>query len=283
VLLKTDQLIEHRHFVSGTSLDLVGRKAIARAISDIAAMAGTPVATLAACALPHGFAQERANELFEACSRWARVFGAPLVGGDIATFVAADAPVTLTITSVGLPHASLGAVLRSGAKAGDHLYITGAIGGSFEKATGMGRHLTFEPRVAEGRWLANVLGAALHAMMDVSDGVGIDAARMAEASGVEVELDVPREVLSGDLLPRAEIPQSRDFGQLRELVLRAVSDGEDYELLFAVDPGVAVPAVCPGTGTAITRIGVCVAGKPGAYLRFGDERIDVSKRGWEHQ
>src|SRR4051812_43366535 len=88
-MLKVDQLIEGRHFVQGTSLDLIARKALARAVSDIAAMAGTPIAALAACALPRGFPQEPSNQLFEAVSRWARHFGCPLVGGDIASFAEA--------------------------------------------------------------------------------------------------------------------------------------------------------------------------------------------------
>lgn len=277
ILLKTDQLIESRHFVPGTPIDLIARKAIARAISDIAAMAGTPWATMAACALPRGFEQGRADELFEACSRWARHFGAPLVGGDIASFAREDAPLTLTITAVGLPHAGRGAVLRSGARAGDQVYVTGRIGGSFEKETGMGRHLTFEPRVAEARWLADTLGR-LHAMMDVSDGLGIDAGRLAKASGVGIELTGVEGCLSeGGGRARCEPSRRRS----REEVLRALADGEDYELLFTVDPSVVLPAVVPGSDTPLTRIGTCVGGA-GCYLLHEGERIDVGQRGWEH-
>ena len=111
--------------------------------------------------------------------------------------------------------------------------------------------------------------------MDVSDGLGMDAGRLAAASGVGVELEGVEACLSGEVLRRAESPLSRDA------VLGAVADGEDYELLFVVDAGTEVPAVCPATGTRMTRVGLCVEGQ-GAYLRVGGERIDVSRRGWEH-
>jgi thiamine-monophosphate kinase len=273
LLLKTDQLIEGRHFVSGTPLELVGRKAVARAVSDIAAMGGRPVAALAACALPRGFSG--ADALFDACYRWAEKFGAPLVGGDIASFATEGAALTLTITVLGEPHAERGPVLRSGARAGDEVYVTGEIGGSFDAATGCGKHLEFVPRVQEGWWLAGTLGRKLCAMMDVSDGLGMDAGRLAVASGVGVELENVEACLSGEILRRAESPPPRG------VVLGAVADGEDYELLFVVEAGTEVPAVCPATGTRITRVGVCVEGN-GAYLRIGGERVEVSGRGWEH-
>ncbi|HYE63737.1 MAG TPA: thiamine-phosphate kinase [Phycisphaerales bacterium] len=273
VLLKTDQLIEGRHFTPGTPLDLIARKAIARAVSDIAAMAGTPRAALAACALPPGYEQRRADELFDACSRWSRHFGAPLVGGDIASFATDATPLTLTITLVGLPHPSRGPVLRSTARPSDHVYITGRIGGSFDAATGMGRHLTFEPRVTEAHWLADTLGPQLHAMMDLSDGLGIDAGRLGAASRVQLELDVPRSCLHD---------RARQHSADRNLVLQSVSDGEDYELLFTADTAVTLPPTCPLTGTPITRIGRCLAGEPACYLLLDGERLDVSGRGWEH-
>ncbi len=271
VLLKTDQVIEGRHFVRGTPLDLVARKAIARAVSDIAAMAGTPTAILAACALPRGMTQEDANTLFEACAAWSQRFGAPLVGGDIATFAANGAGLTLTITAVGEAHTVRGGVLRSTARVGDHLYITGRIGGSFDAETGMGRHLTFEPRVKEAAWLADELNHDLHAMMDLSDGLGIDAGRMAAASSVQLELTLPPECL-----------QLGAAGPTLEATLRAISQGEDYELLFAVDPARQVPPVCPATGTMLTRIGVCRGGEGAVLVADNGERVEIHRLGWEH-
>jgi thiamine-monophosphate kinase len=276
MLLKVDQLIEGRHFVRGTALDLIARKAIARAVSDIAAMAGTPTGALAAAALPRNFPQEPANQLFDAASRWARHFGCPLVGGDISSFESADAPLSLSITIIGTPHPKRGPVLRSTARPGDHIYVTGAIGGSFDRATGGGRHLSFEPRLREAAWLADTLGPDLRAMMDISDGLGLDAGRLAAASDLAVELDAEAIPLDHS---RADQPPSASA------VLDAVSAGEDYELLFAAPALNTVPATCPLTGTPITRIGVAKlpASTSRSVLRFADGSIkDISSRGWEH-
>jgi thiamine-monophosphate kinase len=280
VLLKVDQLIEGRHFVRGTPLDLIARKAIARAVSDIAAMAGTPTAALAAAALPRNFPQEPANQLFDAASRWARHFGCPLVGGDIATFAGADSPLAISITIIGAPHAKRGPVLRSTAQPGDAVYVTGDIGGSFDRATGGGRHLSFEPRLREAAWLADTLGPDLHGMMDLSDGMGLDAGRMATSSGVSIELEGGAIPLSPHARPAELLLTPARFGTL----LEAVSTGEDYELLFAAPAGRALPATVPGTATPLTRVGcVRAAGDSACTIRLPDNSVlDVSNRGWEH-
>ncbi len=263
VLLKVDQLIEGRHFRPATPVDLIARKAMARPVSDIAAAGGAPTAALAGAILPEGFGD--GDALFDAMSGWAERFGCPLVGGDIATGGRHDggAPLVLSVTVMGLPHAKRGPVLRSGARPRDAVYVTGALGGSLERATGLGRHLLFEPRVIEARWLCDTLGPDLHAMMDVSDGLGRDGARLAAASGVRVRLDA------------GSIPRAAGVAGWR----RAVGDGEDYELLFAAPPG--VPGLCPRTGTAVTRIGTVESGAGCVAVENGRE-IDVSAMGWEH-
>jgi len=267
LLLKVDQLIEHRHFAPGTALDMVARKALARGLSDIAAMAGTPLAGLAAAALPAGFPQGRANELFDAANHWSRVFGCPLVGGDIAAFAEPSAPITLSITIIGLPHARRGPVLRSGAKVGDAVYVTGAIGGSLDVATGGGRHLTFEPRLREAAWLADSQGHDLHALMDISDGLGLDAGRLAQASAVAIDIDA-----------RA-VPLAPGAGPVE----KALADGEDYELLFTVDHSAHVPKLCPMTGTAVTRIGTVTAGSGCVMVMQDGARRDITGMGFEHR
>ena len=113
---------------------------------------------------------------------WAERFGCPLIGGDIARVAG---PTVLTCTVVGAAHPARGAVLRSGARVGDGVYLTGALGGSFAS----GRHLTFTPRVREAAELCDALGEDLTAMMDVSDGLGRDAARIGEASGACLEIE----------------------------------------------------------------------------------------------
>src|SRR5438046_276189 len=124
---------------------------------------------LAAATLPAEYAH--ADALFDALAKAARDFAFPLVGGDIAIGPA----LVLSITAIGAPHPRRGPVLRSGSRPGDALYVTGALGGSLDPATGLGRHFTFEPRLAESRWLCDTLSADLHAMMDISDGLGRDA------------------------------------------------------------------------------------------------------------
>ncbi len=264
-LLKVDQLIEGVHFVRGTAARDIAYKAIARTVSDIAAMAGSPRASLAACILPLEWSTTDSNELFDHAARVAKEFGCPLVGGDISSHVAIGQPLSITIMIMGDAHAHV-APLRSAAVPGDSVYITGALGGSFGHE-GMGRHLRFIPRLAEGVFLADHLGQNLHAMMDISDGLGIDSARIAKASGVSI-------VIESGAVPVH--PDAAGQG-----ILAAMSDGEDYELLFTSDA--QVPPACPTTGTPLTRIGRVEAGS-GAWLVEPDgRRIDISARGYDHR
>jgi thiamine-monophosphate kinase len=279
LLLKVDQLVEGRHFrpLPFTPLELVARKAIARAISDVAAMGGRPTACLVGAVLPADFAGAKA--LYDALDKWARHWSCPLVGGDTATWATAahaphaphappspHAPLVLSISVIGTPHARRGPVLRSSAEVGDAVYVSGQLGGSLDPTTGHGRHLLFEPRVIEAAWLCDTLGDRLHAMMDLSDGLGRDGARLASASGISLRLaaaDIP-------LSPGAKGWQS------------AAGDGEDHELLFTAPPSAGLPRQCPETGTPITRIGTVA---PGHGILITDESgtpHDASTMGWEH-
>lgn len=251
LLLTTDHLVQHRHFDDALPLELIARKAILRSVSDIAAMAGTPSWALATALLPVGY--EHANELFDHMARFAREFGCPLVGGDIATLPpGVPGPISLTITVGG--HAPK-PILRSGARVGDHVYVTGPLGGSLVNH----RHALATPRIE----VAQHLAGSIHAMIDLSDGLGIDSGRVARASNVRIELDA------------TTIPIHPDAGGLDA----ALSDGEDYELLFTAPPGALIP-------DSITRIGRVVGvggGHPAAILVTpdGGER-DVSAQGFEH-
>ena len=260
VLLKVDQLVEGRHFVPGTPIDLIARKAMARPLSDIAASAGTPLCALAGAMLPEGYAH--ADELFDALSRWALHWNCPLVGGDIASG-AAGGGLSLSISVVGMPHLTRGPVLRSGAQVGDGVYVTGALGGSLA-ADGGGKHLTFEPRFREARFLADTLGPRLHAMMDISDGLGVDAGRLARTSSVAIEIDEPA------------LPMTVGISDWR----RAVGDGEDYELLFAAAGD--VPNVCRESEVSITRVGrINSGGSSVALVLRSGTTVDISRSGWD--
>ena len=136
-------------------------------------MAGRPVALMAAATLPADFGHDRATALFDAMRDTASRYGCPLVGGDIA--ISEDTPLVCSITVLAEPGPA-GPITRSGARVGDTLYVTGTLGGSFET----GRHLTFEPRIKEALTLAAAAGQVetggwLHAMIDLSDGLGRDA------------------------------------------------------------------------------------------------------------
>jgi len=247
LLLTVDQLVEGRHYEPGTPHGRVAHKAIARSVSDIAAMGGRPRFALATAALPAGY--EGAAGLFDLMREAASGMGCPLVGGDIAS---TDGPALFTTTVVGTPHPERGAVLRSGARAGDGVFVTGAVGG----AVASGRHLTFTPRVEEAAAIIGMLGEELHAMIDLSDGLGRDAARVARASGVRVEIEA------------ALVPLGSGSGG----VMSAVAEGEDYELLFT--------AAADEVGGA-TRIGTVRKGG-GAVMTLEGEEMDLETLGWDH-
>lgn len=250
LVLTVDQLVEGRHSAPGTALELVARKAVARSVSDIAAMGAVPVWAMATGLLPAGF--ERGDELFSAMSRWANRFGCPLIGGDIAS---GPGPMALTVTVCGRMEKGHEPKLRSGARAGDEVWITGPVGNSLAS----GWHLAFEPRLDAGR-AASAL-AEVHAMIDLSDGLGRDAGRVGRASGVSIELSAAR------------IPLREGATDWR----KAIADGEDYELLIV---GQNLAGRIPGL---MGPIGVVRAGEPGAVVvDESGTRHDVSEAGWDH-
>lgn len=258
LLLTVDQLVGRRHFDPDTTpLDLIARKVVARSISDIAAMGGTPSCALATGCLPDSF--EDADELFDRMAAWARHFHCPLVGGDIA---ATDGPLVLTCASIGIAHASRGPVLRSQAQPGDTVCVTGRLGGSLET----GHHLHFEPRVAEAAALCGTLADRLGAMIDLSDGLGIDASRVAEASRVRIEIDA------------AQIPLNDSIQDWRQ----AASDGEDYELLFTVCGDADLAGVALPSATPITEIGRVVKGEGCVIIDTNRQTHDAAQLGWDH-
>ncbi len=257
-LLTVDQVIEGRHFISETPINLIARKAIARSVSDIAAMGGTPCWATATGALPKGYAH--ANELFDAMHKWANHWSCPLVGGDIATHSQPDHPLTLTVT-VGGRMLDSEPVLRSGAKPCDQLFVTGRLGNSFASD----HHLNFEPRIELGKW-ASKLGA--HAMMDISDGLGRDSDRIAKASGVRIEINA------------AHVPMNSGCAGWKQ----AVSEGEDYELLIALDPSSTVGTAPVELFGPIGVVHQCKPNeKPGSTIVDPGGLVhDAEALGWDH-
>ncbi len=208
LLLKTDAVAEDVHFLRSHDPAQVGWKALCRPLSDIAAMGGTPSEALVTFFSPPGLDASWWVRFYEGLGRAARRFGVTVAGGEMSRQTHGIA-VSIALTGrVRRSHLAT----RSGGKPGDLLVVTGRLGGSPG-----GRHLTFVPRLEEGRWLAR--HARPHAMMDLSDGLGSDLPRLAAACGGGFEIDRPR------------IPRHRGCS-----IEQALSDGEDYELLLAVTP-----------------------------------------------
>ncbi|MCP4847415.1 MAG: thiamine-phosphate kinase [Verrucomicrobiaceae bacterium] len=210
LLLKTDCVIEGVHYSADTPPSRVGYKALARAISDIAAMAGKPQHALVTLILQANRKTSYARAIYRGLTRAAQQHDIAIVGGETACPPGnGTAMVSVALTGiVGTSHCCL----RSGGKPGDVLFVTGKLGGSLK-----GHHLRFEPRVAQAAWLA--CNFKPRAMMDLSDGLAADLPRLADASGCGYRIDVNA------------LPCRRGCS-----TAQALNDGEDYELLFALPP-----------------------------------------------
>jgi thiamine-monophosphate kinase len=268
-LLKIDQCLDQVHFdLRHHTPAQAGRKAVNRCLSDCAAMACRPAAILISVALPRegpGSGEAAAQELFLACRDAAAVFDCPLVGGDTAIW---DQRLALTVAALGTLPASGRAIRRTGAEVGDTLFVSGRLGGSLK-----GRHLSFVPRIELALQLAQATGPALHAMMDLSDGLAQDLPRLCAASGVGAEVHAAHLPIH----PDAEAMSAADGVPAG---LHALADGEDYELLFALDPA-ATPQIVNLSAVPLTAIGTIT--QKGLTLIDGSGKTHPWPRGgWEH-
>lgn len=259
VVLAADALAEGTHFDAGTAPELIGRKALAVNLSDLAAMGAAPLCAVATCALGHGFAVERAAAITAGLREAGRRWECPLVGGDT---IAHSGGIVISVTVLGRLLADA-PVRRSGARPGDLIAVTGALGGSI-----LGRHLRFEPRLRESARLLE-LGPP-SAMMDVSDGLLRDLFRLADMSGTGFRIEAGNVPVHDD---------ARRAGG--DAVLRALGDGEDFELLFTAPP--AVMARIRGgwdLGTPVTVVGGIVR-EERVVVRDGREE-PARPLGYEH-
>jgi thiamine-monophosphate kinase len=209
-LLKTDCIVESIHFSKESPAIWVGWKALCRAISDVAAMGGRPMDALVTIAVAPQVRLRWLRGVYSGLRKAAQRYDVNLVGGETSR---SPGPAFISVALTGIVEKRR-ALLRSGGKPSDFLYVTGQLGGSIR-----GKHLRFEPRLAEALWLANHF--AINAMIDLSDGLGSDLPRLAKASSTGFEID------------RERLPLSKGCS-----IEQAISDGEDYELLFAVPPEV---------------------------------------------
>lgn len=221
-LFKVDSVIDGVHFRLGRATpEQAGHKAIARALSDIAAMGGRPTFAVVALALPQRGSERLARRVFRGMDRTARRHKVRVVGGDVARH---RGKLSISVSLLG-EMKGVRPVLRAGARPGDRLFVTGPLGGSIR-----GRHLTFEPRLKEGRSFARRRG--VHAMIDISDGLVRDLDHICRASGVGADLE--------------DIPVARGAS-----LNGALYDGEDYELLVAAAgklPAIEIGRISRSTG-----------------------------------
>lgn len=269
LLFKTDAVVEGIHFVPGDPPEQVGHKALARCLSDIAAMAGTPSAALITLALPAKFEPEYLDRLYAGLSSLARRHGVAIVGGETTSN-----PERLLISVAELGYVARNkAVLRSGARPGDAIFVTGELGGSRG-----GRHLTFEPRLAEARWLADHF--QIHAMIDISDGLAGDLPHILRASGVGAELLASAIPISHEARRAAKASHSA-----KPALLAALSDGEDFELLFTVASADAVNLL-DAWKKEFPRLGLSCIGKitadKGLTIRDKQGLRALGVHGYEH-
>jgi thiamine-monophosphate kinase len=270
-LVTTDMLMDGRHFRSEVhAFDAIGEKAMGVNLSDIAAMAGIPVAAVVAVALPVSLGSSRIttamSELHRGLMRQADRFGVALVGGDTNAW---EGPLVLAVTLMGQA-GPRGLVRRGGAIPGDAILVTGPLGGSL-----LGRHMTPRPRVREALALHEVV--PIHAMIDISDGLAADLGHILdESGGLGAWLDARSIPVSDD----AKVLASKDG---RTPLDHALADGEDFELCLTLSPNDARRALdSPPSGVSLHQIGTVVE-HPGLALRFPDGRIEpIRAAGFDH-
>ena len=249
-----DPVVAGVHFTDAAPLALVGRKAVNRNLSDLAAMGAVPDYLLVSVLLPRGFAARRRGALFRGVRDAARAAGCDVVGGDVA---GTPGPLTVTVTAIG--HLAGRALRRSAAAVGDALHVSGALGGA-----ALGRHLRFAPELALGRWLARQ--AAVGAVIDVSDGLALDLQTVLAASAC------PGAVLDAAAVPISAAARRQARRSGRSALAHALGDGEDHVLLFSVRRGKHLRAGGPLAARARRPIGEVVAA-PGLALRERDGRL----------
>lgn len=256
LLFTTDMLIEGVHFkIPGATPFLIGRKALAVNISDIAAMGGRPRYAVVAIGVPPHFSVSFARELYRGIKTLAAKFGISVVGGD----TNGSDKLVVSVSLIG--EAEKGSlVLRSGARAGDAIFVTGRLGGSLKT----GAHLKFMPRVKEARFL--VKHFKINSMIDISDGLASDLTRIIEASRV------------GAVIEKRSIPLNKGCK-----ADSALFNGEDFELLFTV-PRKRADALSKRWPyrLKLTRIGEITPTGRKIILLAGGRAERMARKGFDH-
>jgi thiamine-monophosphate kinase len=270
-----DMMAEGVHFTPGCPPDDIGWKLAAVNLSDLAAMGARPLAALYGAGIGEGRDTGWAAAVARGLVACLDAHGCPLIGGDT---IRQQGPTSLALTALGhLPHGT--ALGRGGGQAGDDLWVSGTIGDAgagLAMALGqqpvvgalLRRYRRPTPRLALGLALRGIA----HAAMDVSDGLLLDASRLAEASGLSAEIRL-------EAVPLASV-LARTQGAAQAVRLAAATSGDDYELLFASPPdsAAAVLAAARASRTPVTPIGRLVAAGPSLVLRSADGPVPLPAR-----
>ncbi|MBI5723828.1 MAG: thiamine-phosphate kinase [Planctomycetes bacterium] len=266
LLVTADQVLDGVHFIlTEHGPEAAGRKAMSRNLSDVAAMAALPIGAVSTVAMPKGLSRQDAEALFRGMRTAADPFHCPMVGGDIGAW---SGPLALSVTVFARP-AGIKPVLRSGAKPGDAICVTGNFGGAWKSK----RHINFLPRINEARILA--CRHELHSMIDVSDGLAWDMEHICKASGMGAEIiadhiPIHREA-KADKAPGAALNA-------------ALNNGEDYELLFTLPASHAEELLkSQPLSVKISCIGNIVEGKGIAMVQPDGKKEELKPVGWDHQ
>jgi thiamine-monophosphate kinase len=284
LLVTTDMLLEGSCFkLAEAGARRVGRKAMGVNLSDIAAMAGKPVAAVVSVGLPRAGGQALATDLYDGLRRMADEFETAIVGGDTNSW---NGPLVISVTLLG-EATGRGPVTRGGARSGDWLFVTGPLGGSI-----LGKHLEFTPRVREALRLHELV--ELRAMIDISDGLAVDLHHICKESrcgAVLREETIPiseaATMVADSLRESAKKSNSRSESPTVCTPLdHALGDGEDFELLFAVSPadGRELLRAQPlaAQGMTLVHIGECI--DEGTWLEGPDgRRVPLPPMGYVHE
>jgi thiamine-monophosphate kinase len=208
LVLKTDCVVEGVHFEHGTSALNVGWKAMMRPLSDFAAASAVPQFALVTLIVPQQTKVAWVQGLYRGLRQAANRFGVSIVGGETSN---TPGPIAIAVSVIGFVEKTR-VVSRRGGRSGDDLFVTGRLGGALKH-----KHLKFVARIEQSRWLTK--NFSVHAMMDLSDGLGADLPRLARASKVGFDIELEHLPTAGGAT-----------------IDNAISEGEDYELLFAISP-----------------------------------------------
>jgi thiamine-monophosphate kinase len=275
LLVTCDQLLDGVHIrLAEAGAEAFGFKAMARAVSDIAAMAGEPVAAVVSTAFPKGFAREQAERLHAGRLAASEATGCPVIGGDVAS---GSGPLSMNVTVLGRC-GPWGPVLRSTAREGEAICVTGRLGGSWIS----GRHLRQLPRLKEARTLA--ADWQVGAMMDLSDGLAMDLPRLCGESRVAAEIYADAVPVHPDAALWQKAAGGESGAPRRSALAAALEDGEDYELLFTLPPERArrlAETAMTELGCEVSVIGRVVSGA-GAELIAPDGSRSPLAGGYEH-